>query len=99
MCLVRELSPAPLFCYARLLIKQPLLYIQEVFMAAVHVLAAMSAFPAGAEAVRSRTAAARQLHGVCQLLARRVETEQRYLLRLEGVNPSLYYLSPSTQFL
>ena len=59
-------------------------HMQEVFMAAVAVLAAVAAHAQGAEAICSQAAAVRQLGAVCQVLARKVDTEQRYLLRLEG---------------
>ncbi len=53
-------------------------------MAGVAVLSAIAAYPEGQAAIASQANAVRQLGAVCQLLARKVDTEQKYLLRLEG---------------
>ena len=58
---------------------------QEAFGWLVSLLQALAEQPAGRQALQACPASLKGMAGVCQLLARREEIEQRYIARLEGV--------------
>lgn len=62
---------------------------QDVFMAAVSVFAAMCKHLAAVAEVHEQQGPVRQMWAVCQLLARKADTERKYLARLEGVSSEL----------
>ncbi|KAK9808392.1 hypothetical protein WJX73_010186 [Symbiochloris irregularis] len=57
---------------------------EDVFMAAVAVFAAMCKHPAAVAEMQGQQSPVMQMRAVCQLLARKADTERKYLARLEG---------------
>ena len=57
---------------------------QDMFLAAIVILDRLVSVPAQAADISQMTASVRQMEAVAQILLRRVDTESKYLARLEG---------------
>lgn len=57
---------------------------QDVFLPLTSVLGKLAALPAHAEQIKGMFAEVRQMEAVAQILLRKVDTESKYLARLEG---------------
>lgn len=69
--------------------------LQDMFLAAILVLDRLVAVPEQAAQISLMAPAMKQMEAVAQILLRKVDTESKYLARLEGETRSTGYISAS----